>query len=143
MDNKFLRSLPSDPQLALKVLIFIFCSVGFFAEYKIFWGVKKEFNQVKSQSLLVQRIPSMEQTIRDHTVVTEMGTELKKFQFNLYGTLIREGVPYALIDGTNYAEGDAIGNYTVEKILMEHGGQVILRNKETQEEKTLVVPMPK
>jgi hypothetical protein len=103
----------------------------------------KNIQNMKAKKALVERIPEMEKKIRTHTSVTGEGTSLSKINFNLEGVTIKEGIPYALIDGVAYGVGDTIGTYTVENILMEQGGRVDLKNKETQENKTLYVPLMK
>ena len=144
--NKFFRAFVFDPSLKMWGLILIGLLGALFIQLRIVGGQLETLRQVKAERSLVQRIPSMEKTIRDNTIVTAGGGHSPaKVELRLEGITIQEGSPYALIDGIVYGEGDFIGNYTVEKILMEPGGggQASLKDKETQEMKILYVPPPK
>ena len=143
MYNKFVRAFLFDPKLRSQTLFFAGGFIVILFQLKIIGTQIKELSRAQSQKALVAKIPSLEKTVRAHTIMTENMNKLAKVQLILEGATIKEGVPYALIGGIVYAEGDTIGNYTVEKILMDEGGKAILKDQETQEIKILHVPMPK
>jgi hypothetical protein len=140
---KILRAFLVDPQLQVRGLVLLTLVVIFLFQAKAIGNQSKAIRQVNDQKALVAKIPAMEKTIQANTIVTGHLNTVTKVAFNLEGTTIREGVPYALIDGVVYAEGDTIGNYKIETIILEQGGQVTLRDEKTQEIKVLYVPPPK
>ena len=138
MDIQFSKFLRTDTLLRSKILIFAACIVVLLIQLKIFGSKAAQVAQAKAQKDLVQRIPSMEKSIQARaTAVNEQN--LAKVVLHLEGTTIREGVPYALIDGVVYAQGDSVGNYSVEEIVMGKVGKVTLKNKEKEEIKILYV----
>ena len=142
MENKFVRAILFDRQVRARGVKLIVGLAGLFILANIVGGQSRTLRQVKTNRALVQKIPSLEKAVRDHTIVTQDLTTIGKVQLILQGATIQEGAPYALIDGVVYGEGDTIGNDLIEKIIMEPGGggQVTLKNKETQEIKMLYVP---
>ena len=138
MDIPFSKFSRIDPLLRSKILIFAACVVVLLIQLKIFGSKAVQVSQAKAQKDLVQRIPSMEKSIQARTIVIDERNMAKK-ELHLEGTTIREGIPYALIDGVVYAQGDSVDNYSVEEIVMGKVGKVTLKNNKTQEIKILVV----
>ena len=138
MDIQFFKFSRIDPLLRSKIFIFAACVVVLLIQLKIFGSKAVQVSQAKAQKDLVQRIPSMEKSIQARAIVIDEQNMAKR-EIHLEGTTIREGIPYALIDGVVYAQGDSVDNYSVEEIVMGKVGKVTLKNNKTQEIKILVV----
>ena len=147
--TKILRLMVYELPFLLRTLI-IFIGFGIVAlELKVVQEQSRQYAQINNEKALVMRIPEMEKTIRAHTIRVmaveaehpnpQPQVQIAKIEFDLQGTSIKDGVPYALIDERIYKEGDMLGDYTVTEITR---GSVKLENPLTKETKNLLLPQP-
>jgi len=96
----------------------------------------KTYHQVKTEKALAIQLTDLERKIQANTVqtVTSENPTVKKIEFVLEGTSIRDGVLTALIDDTVYTVGDSMGEYVVTEITKN---STSLEHRETKEIKKL------
>ena len=145
--KKILRLIIHEQPFLLRALLIFFLIGTILAEAKVRQRQSEQYAQFKKQKDLVMQIPAMEDTVRAHTI-TVMAAEAErphpqpqvaKIEFDLQGTSIKNGTPFALIDKRIYKQGDYMGLYEVVTITR---GSVLLRNHVTQDTKTLTLPRP-
>ena len=135
--QKFVRFLVLDRPLQMRFLACGVCLVILVIQLRISGAQSRQLAALKAQKSLIAQIPVMERMIRANTVITsEQNGQIVPLKYKLEGITVTDGVPYALIDGIVYAEGDTVGIYQVEKLLMN---EMTLKNSETQETKILHV----
>ena len=92
------------------------------------------YSKFKKEKDLIARIPEMEQMVRVNFLTPESAV---KVVYDLQGTSIKNGVPYALIDGNIFKQGDRIGPFEITEITARI---VRFQNPLTQEVKELTLP---
>ena len=128
MLKKFVRSLAINRTLLYRLIVIsglgLFALIGFLALV----GKEVKYLKAKSEAGLVAHIPEM-----------EMALILANIDLDLGGTIIKNGVPYALINQNVYEVGDIFEEYyTIAHI---ERGIVVLENRSTKEQKTLSLPI--
>jgi len=118
-------------RMALAVLIFIgiFLLRGFLAASQ---GILKA---AKAEKELVLNIPIMEKLLEARSMKKSVRTvEAEEGPISLEGTYVKDGVAYALINGTILSVGDMYGDYEIASIEF---GVAVLDNQLTKERKIL------
>ena len=89
MENKFVRAILFDRQVRARGVKLIVGLAGLFILANIVGGQSRTLRQVKTNRALVQKIPSLEKAVRDHTIVTQDLTTIGKVQLILQGATIQ------------------------------------------------------
>jgi len=134
MSNKFIRFFIFESQSRM---IFLGLVVGVAItgmQLKVLGNQQLQIKKVTAEKQLVGRILDMEKIVRANTIKTATKTQLSKIDFVFRGTILKNGISYALIDDMVFAQGDSIGEYAVIKITQ---GETVIENRSTKEIKKL------
>lgn len=132
--NKIFRIFFIEPQFRMRAELFFIFFVIFMIQLGILYSQEKKLSTLRDQKLLVVRIGEMERVTSAKNTRKAAQQAPRGRQYNLTGTMINNGVPYAMIDDLVYGVGDVIGDFTVLSIAND---TVLLENKATTQTMTL------
>ena len=137
MQQKYVRLFLVETHYRVRMLTAAILIVVIFLSHLLVGVSKKALERVKKEKELVLNIPIMEKLIASRTqAAPDRPAEVvaPDVPINLEGTYVKNGVTYALINGSIVAVGDTYGEYLIEKVEF---GTAVLRNRKTNEEKIL------
>ncbi len=140
---KLLRLIRREPIFLLRFVVVLLGAGILFTQVKAVQQQAREYAKLTKEKGLIARIPEMKNKIHTHTLMTmppeQLKIQINEVEFTLEGTSIEDGIPFALIDGTIYKEGDIIKDYRIVEI--KHGS-ITLENTSTKEIKKFSLPQP-
>ncbi len=132
----YVRFLIVEPAFRLRLFsLLALCVLAIFL-FKLVLLSDQGYHKVKTEHDLALKLSDLEKKIQANTIQTAAtdAATVKKVEFVLEGTSIRDGVLTALIDDTVYTVGDSMGEYVVTEITKN---STTLEHRETKEIKKL------
>jgi|SRR6185503_4670844 len=137
MQKKYSRLFLVEQEYRVRMLTAAILVVVIFLSNMVVALSKKAHDKVKKEKELVLNIPIMEKLIASRTQTAPdrpLEVIAADAEVNLEGTYVKNGITYALINGSIVSVGDVYGDYEIIKVEF---GTAVLRNRKTNEQKIL------